>query len=305
MLVRVTVISLVLFMLLVSGSLVKAARAREPGWERTVAIGAAGAIDRVSNLLSLNRPLDAANAWLHREDVEPELTVAPTTTAVPGEPATTTTTIVPTLATLPGQLRVGIYGDSMAMDLARSMQKQAVALPRVEITDNSRTSTGLARPDYYNWPARLAELLAAKDRDVVVFGVGGNDAQNLQNRLGKGVGVIGTPEWEAGYRERVTQIMDPLNNGRRRLIWMLPPPVRSAEMQATIDVMTRVSKEEAAKRPWVTLIDPGPTVTDPQGRYQDFITVAGQTPQRCRKSDGIHLATACQDRVATVVLNQL
>ena len=87
------VVSLVVFCLLSSGSLVKTARGQSDGLGRTITLGMARGIDRVSNFLSLNRPLDWVNEALDRTDNEPEVLFPPTT--LPAAPAGTTTTTAP------------------------------------------------------------------------------------------------------------------------------------------------------------------------------------------------------------------
>ncbi len=54
------VVALVVFVVLASGNMVTSARGMPLGWQRSVAVAAAGAVDRIANLLSLNRPYDWA-----------------------------------------------------------------------------------------------------------------------------------------------------------------------------------------------------------------------------------------------------
>ena len=288
---KTAVVALVLFALLASGTLVKAARGQEPGLGRDASMKLAGAIDRVSNLLSLNRPLDAANRALHREDIEPDIKFPPVTVPADG---VTRPTLPPRTITSGAPLSVRVFGDSQSRDLAVSMQNAAAADPRISVEDRGKVSTGLARPDYYNWPARLQEQLTGSDTDVVVFTIGDNDDQSLQDREGHLVATIGTPEWAEEYRRRVAGIMDLVNNGRRKLVWVGTPPVGPASLNRTLAVINPIVADEAARRSWVTYVMPSKTLSGPNGEYQDYVTLpGGAAPVRCRRPDQVHLTVDC------------
>jgi len=295
---KATLGSIVLFALLASGSLVKSARGQEEGWQRDVLLGTARGIDRVSNLLALNRPLDWANGLLDREDVEPAIEFPPVTVAPPSTPSTT----LPRIVSATDPLRVGIYGDSQAKDLGRQLIQLAAGDPLMTWAEHGRVSTGLARPDYYNWPARLQELLATEDRDVIVFMTGSNDSQTLQDREGNAVAAVGTPEWEEEYRRRVAGLMDLVNNGRHRLVWVTVPLVGNSKLAPTMALINRIIRDQAATRSWVTVADAEPLLAGPNGEYVDYITPDGKAPARCRRSDHVHLTLACLDILAEHVL---
>lgn len=296
---KATVGSLLLFSLLASGSLVKAARGQEEGWQRDVLLGTANGIDRVSNLLSLNRPLDWVNGLLDREDVEPAIEFPPVTVAPPSTPSTT----VPRIISAAEPLRVGIYGDSQAKDLGRRIIQLAAEDALTTVVEHGRVSTGLARPDYYNWPARLQELLATEDRDVIVFLSGSNDAQTLQDHEGNGIADVGTPEWEEEYRRRVAGLMDLVNNGRHRLVWVTVPLVGNAKIAPTMQLVNQIIRDQASSRPWVTVADAEQLLAGPGGEYVDYFTPDGRAPVRCRRPDRIHLTLACLDLLADHVIS--
>ena len=297
---RSTVASLLLFSLLASGSLVKAARGQEEGWQRGVLLGTAEGIDRVSNLLSLNRPLDWANDLLDREDVEPEIEFPPVTVA-PGGPEPT---VPPRVLSVTDPLRVGVYGDSQSTDLARSMiQMAANEDPLVAVAEKGKVSTGLARPDYYNWPARLQELLAEQDRDVIVFMAGSNDHQTLQDRDGNGLFPVGSTGWEEEYRRRVGGLMDLVNNRRHRLVWVTVPLVGNAELAPTMQLINRIVRDQASTRPWVRVVDAEALLAGPEGEYVDYLTPEGGSPIRCRRPDGVHLTLGCLEILSREVLD--
>ena len=290
---KAALVSLAVFCLLASGSLVRNARGQDDGWQRTITLGVARGIDRVSNFLSLNRPLDVVNEALGREEEEPDIEFPPVPELeLPS--GTTTTTVPPPTISPTRPLRVRVFGDSQAINVGNMLKNLTARDPLFEVTNDARVSTGLARPDYFNWPARSLELLDEAEADVVVVHFGANDSQALQDVAGNVVAQRGTPRWEAEYRRRVAGMMDLLREDPRRVVWVGEPVVADPELQKTTDLINRIIQEEAATRPWVSYLDTRDLLDGPNGEYVDYLVPpGGGPPVRCRRSDGVHLATDC------------
>jgi len=301
---KTSVLSIALFALLASGSLVKAARGQEPGWGRDASMVAAGVIDRVANLLSLNRPLDAANSALGREDVEPEIKFPPVTIA-PATPQTTTT--IPGRAVSPGSpLRMRVFGDSVADSLAVSLKNTAARDPLVSVTNDGRVSTGLARPDYYNWPEHLVKDVLPSDPQVMVIMFGANDGQGMTGTDGK-VYTRGTPEWLDEYRRRVAATMDLLKDpaNDRLVIWVGAPVMRPGSGVHEMDQLDYIYWTEAQKRPWIQYFDSWPFFSDANLQYVKEAPFADGVSRGLRQKDGVHLSTIGGNRLSWAVLGRI
>ncbi len=297
---KAAVVGLVAFCLLGSGSLVQAARGMDDSWQRTASLDVARAIDRVSNFLSLNRPLDWINGRLHRHDQEPTVEFPPTT--LPPPPGSTTTTIPPRVISVADPLRIRVFGDSQGFDLGDVLKSTVAGNPLVHADFDAKVSTGLARPDFYNWPARLQESLNREDADVVVIMIGANDDQNLMDIAGNRVAVKGSDAWQQEYRRRVAGVMDLLNNQRRKVVWIGEPLVGRPELNQTLQTINGIVSSEAAQRPWVTWVDTTKLLAGPQGQYVDYLTLPGRPAFRCRATDQVHLTIACDQLVVNQAL---
>ena len=91
----------------------------------------------------------------------------------------------------------------------------------------SRLSTGLARPDLYNWYTRFKQVIATMKPQVVVLSFGADDAHDYMAGVpgGKTVGAFGTPSWIAEYRRRVDGVTREFNAAGIRTVWLgLPIP---------------------------------------------------------------------------------
>lgn len=144
----------------------------------------------MSNLLSINRPADALGAALGREVHDPpeqqvDFKASKTTPEDATPPLREVTANVP--------LEVHVVGDSMGQPLGQLMESAAVKDPTLDVTYEYKISSGLARPDYYNWPARLADVASEVKPEALVMMIGGNDAQELTDPGGNVVARPGTP----------------------------------------------------------------------------------------------------------------
>lgn len=295
-----TVVSLLVFVLMASGNMVRSADGMPLGWQRSVARAVAGAVDRVANFTSLNRPYDWAAEQLGVEQSNREFEFPTTTTVPAGAPtaSTTTTTLPPVrVPTAEAPLRVVVAGDSTAKSLGEELQKAVTDLPELQVVVEGKVSTGLARSDYFNWGARLAEIVQEDDPEVVLFMVGANDGQSILDGDGTIVAQFDRPNWEEEYRRRIAGIMDLTAGGARRMIWVGEPNVGTGNVQRAIEIGNRVAEEEAASRPWVTYFDVAALVAGEDGAYSEFITLPDGSTARCYAGDGVHLSMRCLDRV--------
>ena len=91
-----------------------------------------------------------------------------------------------------------IAGDSDAGTFAPVPRPLLADTDLVDTALDYKVSSGLARPDYFDWRARLHEHVPAVDPDIVVITFGGNDAQGLLD-AGGGVAAF---QPVRGFRQR-------------------------------------------------------------------------------------------------------
>ena len=297
-------IALIIFCLLSSGSLVTTARSMRIGPVRSVALPAANAIDRVANFFSLNRPMDAVNSLLGRDEPDAEFELPTPAT----QPADVTATTLPSpfrvvSATVP--LVVTVAGESMAQPIGEFMTAAQTKGQPYVVDYEFKISSGLARPDYFNWPARLGELAMTSKPEALVMVFGGNDFQELTDPYGNVIARPGSDDWEREYRSRVAGLMDYLKADGRRLVWLLPPRMAKTSQDGPARVMHRVLTEEAATRPWVLPVDTAALTAGPGGEYADFVSINGADPIDCRQQDGVHFTAACSEVVTDAIVQAI
>ena len=199
-------------------------------------------------------------------------------------------------------LHLYIAGDSMAgipgMALVNLSNKTHLIKPLLDY----HISTGLARPDFFNWPAQLQAQTKAFDPGAAVVMFGANDLQGLRTSSGK-VYWFGQPGWTTEYRRRVREAIAILQDGgTRRIYWVGQPIMPSAKLSSQIKVINGIFRTEAAKLPGVEYVDAWSLFTDSSGNYAQYLPDASGTMQQVREQDGEHFTYAGGMRLATAVM---
>ena len=191
--------------------------------------------------------------------------------------------------------QVLIAGDSDAGTFAPYLDRLLDDAGLVETTLDYKVSSGLARPDYFDWHARLRQQVPAVDPDIVVITFGGNDAQGL---LDAGGGVVAqqpapesdNAEWRAEYGQRVGEVMDFLGADGRTVIWVGIPNDDNPDVTFRMQVQDETAKAEAAKRPATVFIDTWKRFSGRTGGWAEYvIDPRDGTGKDVRADDGFHL----------------
>ncbi|MCZ7528060.1 MAG: DUF459 domain-containing protein [Acidimicrobiia bacterium] len=313
------IVALLVGALLNAPGLHKTAKNQDRGTLRQrSAVVLAGALDRVSHLLHTDRPRQLILDALGREDVDdivltlPDPTT-PSTTAPPAE-GPTETTAPPAEArpvmTPEQPLRMWIAGDSLAQTPGESLTNMAGDTKVIDVLGpvDARVSTGLGRPDVFNWAQHVQEETARLDPHVVVLTFGANDDHGYMTGVPEGteIGAFGSESWVAEYRRRVGGLMDQVIGEGRTVIWVGIPAVRNEEQSERFDLLNGIYREEAAARAGdVLFVDAWPLLLDAEGRYADYLpNDEGQLVQ-VRAPDGVHFTRAGGNIIAAAAMRQV
>jgi hypothetical protein len=201
-------------------------------------------------------------------------------------------------------LRVYVAGDSAAEPLGYEVQRLSAADGLITAVVDFKVSSGLANPGYFNWPARLEQAMAARPApEVVVLFLGGND--HLQMRGQQGTVQPGQPGWIAEYTRRAGEMMDIAGRGGARVYWVGMPVVRDPARNSSVAAVNAAFVAAAAERPWVRYLDIAPLFGDVDGGYSAYRPDAEGEQTRVRQDDGIHLAQAGSQWVATLLFERI
>ena len=277
--------ALAIWLLLDAVTLEHNAQVSPLGTRRTVALTILRPLAAISRFTQVSRIESAANGALGRTTdgsgghtfvvigptVKPTRSNAhppihPSVTTLPPNPMQNPTAATP--------LRTLLIGDSLGLDLGGPLQNRLASTGVVAATLDGKESTGLTRPDYFDWPAELNRAMAQVNPELVVVMMGANDPQSF---LGPPAISYGTPEWSKEYRHRAVQFM-----------WVSLPPMRDPALDAKVATINTLQKAAAAKVPGVIYLSSASSLS-PTGGYTAFITQNGQNVA-VREPDGIHVS---------------
>ena len=307
----IMVLGLTLAMVLNADATLRRSNAKGDGWRNGVASVIATVSDtfqftflrsRVDAALGKNQGsrIDAAELVRRQQEAEAAQQAQDAIAAARRPPVVA----APTPAA-PIHLWVG--GDSITQTLGASLQRVVATTGVFTSTLDYHVSTGLARPDYFNWPEHLVNDVLPKDQPaILVMMFGANDGQNMTDLQGHGL-VRGSPEWLTEYRRRVAATMDLLKSptNDRLTIWMGPPPMGPGTKVHGMDEISSIVWSEARTRPWIQYFDTWPFLSDTNLQYELEAPSADGSRHVLRQKDDVHMSVAGADRVAWAVLARI
>jgi len=284
----------------------------ELGPERQVALAITEPIAAIQGRAGLQRPHDLAREWflsaVHIEHgggwdtqelqspVWAEEPAAPTAdSAQPEELAG------PPLP--PRPRRVLLIGDSlMGWGLGTSLERLIAQHPGMEVKRHAVVSSGLTRPDFFDWFDLASGLLDEQEYDAVVCIMGGNDIQAISTE-GR-VYRHGTDEWYRAYAHRARSFVTLLASKGGRTYWLSLPPMRDKRFHENTRRINAMFEEGCRQRPTAKYVDTGQWIGNEDGEYTSYLVLEGRQRQ-VRASDGIHLTTAGGEILASRVYDML
>src|SRR5690606_5750363 len=155
---------------------------------------------------------------------QPQRQSAPAPVAAPAPPPADT-------AKAEDALRIAAFGDSLAVDLARALERLYAGDPNTVVLDMGEGSSGFVRDDYFDWNAAIEAAVEEDAFDAAVVMIGINDRQALD-----GLDPL-SDRWREAYSARIADALDVLEAAGKPVIWLELPPMErggySADMTQT------------------------------------------------------------------------
>ena len=213
---------------------------------------------------------------------------------------------VPTLTHTPRQ-RALLLGDSNIFGpLGKSLERSLGALG-FDVARYGKPTSGLARPDFYDWPERARELLSTHEPHLVIAMFGGNDGQRMEFKDASGVPIKmpGGEAWAQAYGERVREFALLLRGEERRVFILSPTNRRPRFAREKMMRVKGAQRQALSGLERVTWIDMFPLSSDAEGRWLALGPDINGDPVRYRREDGIHLTPAGGQLVGERLLERL
>jgi hypothetical protein len=265
-------------------------RTRRRKWRRWLLLGVAVVLIASGTAYALMGPFDSDDdRHASRTDM-----VTPPAAAVPDSGRACRAPLDPA-----DPLRLWIGGDSLAGSLGPSLGELTGESGVVQPIVDSRVSSGLLSPDFFDWPKKGAEDMFTYNPDVTVFVIGANDAKNLSRDAHQ------DPRWRARYAAAVEEMLEVLVGNRRSVYWIGAPVMSDAAFSERVKGVNSVYQEIAAEHPEVTYVDAFTLFSGPDGKFASTLPDDDGEFVRVRAQDGIHLTPAGGDVLAKIVFDRL
>jgi uncharacterized protein len=193
---------------------------------------------------------------------------------------------------LPGPGRsVLVAGDSLSIYLAEALRPLLAGRPGTNFAARGKVSSGLARPDFFNWEREMLQLATANRPDTVLVMIATNDNQTLTRPDGSKV-AFGRPGWEAEYARRVRRLVELARTGNpeARVYWIGAPVMANPRLNADVAAINAVLRRQVAALPGCRYVDVWPTLADTTGHYTPSLPGPGGL-RTTRTPDGVHLTS--------------
>lgn len=198
--------------------------------------------------------------------------------------------------------RLAVFGDSLAVDLAKAMERFYAEDPNLVIIGQGVGSSGFVRDDFFDWDKALRDAIAADSFDIAVVAMGINDRQNLRVD-GTSIKPL-TDEWKVAYSARLNGFLEQLRLAGKPVIWVELPPMEAPSYGSA---MTQISSLQrlAAFSAGAEYVETFDRFADEAGNYvANGPDLNGQNVLM-RKKDGIHFSSAGSDKLAFFINQSL
>lgn len=186
----------------------------------------------------------------------------------------------------------GIGGSTMGSVLGPMLQK-VLKKHGIKFNRWGKASSGLARPDFHDWPATAPKMMDKHKPDIVVISLGTNDYQALYE---KGNWVTQEDErWEKLYGERVDALLEAVagKDKQRLVIWSGPYAFEGKNAVVRAPIVNRIMRERVeafAKAGGKAIFHDAYAATSDNGKPLDHAELPGKKGKtEIRQKDGVHL----------------
>ena len=230
---------------------------------------------------------------------EPELAPAPAEPTPPAEPAPAVPAPAPTAAepapaaqeeeppltqAPPMRYRIMMVGDSLMEDLGPRTHRAMKHRKGLEFVVSAKFSTGLCRPDFFDWPAHMREVIAKRKPDLVIFFIGANDGLSVKE--GKKLTPPGGENWRAAYARKMDELVTIARGAGAEIIWVEMPAIGGRYNKLLHE--TQKAQREYCESHGLISLRTDPLLSGEWGKFTPFGTYRGKTV-RLRTKDDTHL----------------
>ncbi len=220
-----------------------------------------------------------------------------------GSEAETPEQTSPPPAAQPGQVyQILVVGDNLAGGLGAGLSRLGETGKPVVVTNRFNEVSGLARPDFYDWPQALVKITEGRNFDTAVVMIGANDRREFRSLAGRFA--FNTPEWKQAYAAQIDGLINVLKARKINVYWVGLPPMADPAYDADVQMMNSIAKERTSALGAI-YVDIRADFLNPDGSYTDRGLDEAGVERKLRARDGVTFFKAGNTKMATFVLKAI
>jgi len=195
-------------------------------------------------------------------------------------------------------VRLAVFGDVMASDLAAALDRYYANDPNIVIVNQGVDGSGFARPDFFDWNKTAGDLIQKNSFDVAVMFIGTNDRQSIKQD-GNSYKAL-TSDWSDAYKTRIAEFVQILRAANKPIIWVGMPAVAKPDLSAALSQIGAI-QQLAVFGGGGEYVDIYDRFVDDNGAYTDTGPDLNGNQITMRRKDGIRFTSAGADKLAYYV----
>ncbi len=193
-----------------------------------------------------------------------------------------------------------LIGDSMMMEgLGPTLHHRLRRRDNLDVYREGKYSSGLSRPDFYDWPSNLTAMLEKYRPDLLIMSLGANDTQDIV--IDKKRYFIDTKPWAELYLQRSKEFIALADDGRRHIVWVSLPVMGKEPYFTRTRLISQLQEEASKTAANAEFVNIEHLLTE-NGKYTTFYKDKNNQSIRLRSQDLIHVSTAGGEILTDYVL---
>ena len=172
------------------------------------------------------------------------------------------------------------------------LEKSLLSYKNVSVNRFGKVSSGLSRPDFFDWNQKIKELTGIYNSNIVIIMMGNNDAQPLavvdENNKKKYLS-FGKDEWKEEYGKRVGDFLRIMDEKKIVVFWVGLPIMREKNFSDKMKLINSIYEAESDKFKNSHFICTWSLLSDGEGNYAAFLQDEKGLNRATRAFDGIHV----------------
>lgn len=187
--------------------------------------------------------------------------------------------------------RILILGDSFIAvggGIGNPLESELLKYKDLEVKRLGKVSSGLSRPEYFNWNLTAEELISQSNPKVAIMMFGSNDNQGLVTSEGKVIS-YGKEGWNEEYSKRASDFLNIFEKNNITVFWIGLPVMKEENFSKKMQNLNLIYEAEVKKHKNSYFIPTWDLLDDGQGNYTAYLPDETGQYKLARVSDGIHL----------------